>query len=82
MINERFDRLRSELWEVTQEDWHVNYDQTLTEPVCPIIRIEPDDGSKLPSNGGFIGDTTEKSIDDNICEAIERHLVTLRALKA
>lgn len=75
------DEAESALWEETLEDWHMAYSVGLTEPVCAMIYIHPDEGSPYPSLRGYIG----KHRDDpkrDMAEAIEYHLVNIRTFKA
>lgn len=64
------------LWEETETDWFVTVSLTLTEPVCAIVNIEPDDGSPLPALNGFIGGyDINKSVQD-ACEYLLRNIAT------
>lgn len=74
-----YDDLAASLWEETQEDWHLTFSVTLTEPVCPFIDIHPDEGSEYPALQGYICKTAAP--EQAIFEAIQYHLENIATFK-
>lgn len=69
----------TKLWEETETDWFVTVSLTITEPVCAIVNIEPDDGSPLPKLEGFIGGYDINESVHRACEYLLRNIATYKA---
>ena len=63
-----------ELYRGTSTDWHVAVSLILTEPVCAVVTLSPDDES-FPPLRGFLG---THDLNESVKQACAYHLRSMK----
>lgn len=66
---EQIEKLAAVLWKRTRQDWVINIDWIITEPVCPVAWVAPE---SCPYDRRFqaIGDTLDEAIAGTVANAL------------